>query len=244
MCGARQYGPRDHERAETGRGQPFAAFTLTAARGYDAWYQSPAGQRMAQDEEALLARLLGHLPNIRSVVDIGCGTGHFTRWFAARGLEAVGVDTVPAMLTVAREVDRANRYVQAAAEALPLRERSVDLASLVTSLEFMAKPGRTLREASRVARSGLLLGVLNLASPLGAGRKLMALLQPSPYRAARFMTPWALERLVRRAVGRRVAWVRWATTLWPEWTPVSMRRLPFGGFIGMAVQFDDQAGAS
>jgi ubiquinone/menaquinone biosynthesis C-methylase UbiE len=197
---------------------------------------------MVHDEEVLLAQLLRHLPNARSIVDIGCGTGYFTRWFDARGLQATGVDTVPAMLTVAQELGQAEHYVQAAAEALPFRERGVDLAAMITSLEFMADAGLVLREASRVARMGLLLGVLNLASPLGVGRKVAALLQPSPYRAARFMTPWALERLVRRAAGRRVARVRWATTLWPAWTPAPARRLPFGGFIGMAVRFDDQAG--
>jgi ubiquinone/menaquinone biosynthesis C-methylase UbiE len=243
MCGSRQNERAGRKGAGARREKPFAGFTLTAARGYEAWYRSPAGRRMVLNEQALLARLLGHLPDTRSVVDIGCGTGHFTRWFAARGLGTIGVDPVPAMLAVARELGQAERYVLAAAEALPFRTGSVDLAAMITSLEFMAKPGLALREAGRVARSGLLLGVLNLASPLGAGRKLVALLQPSPYRAARFMTAWALERLVRRAVGRRVAWVRWATTLWPVWVPAPARRLPFGGFIGMAVRFDQQAGA-
>jgi len=243
MCGMRHNERADREKAGARRDQPFAAFTVTAARSYDAWYRSPAGRQMVHDEEVLLARLLTGLPNARSVVDIGCGTGHFTRWFAARGLEVVGVDTVPAMLTVAHETGRADRYVQAAAEALPFRAGSVDLAALITSLEFMAEPCLVLREAGRVARTGLLLGVLNLASPLGAGRKLAALLHPSPYRAARFMTPWRLEQLARRAAGRRVAGVHSATTLWPAWAPTPVRRLPFGGFIGMAVRFDDQAGA-
>jgi ubiquinone/menaquinone biosynthesis C-methylase UbiE len=232
----------DRTRAGGRREQPFAAFTVAAARRYEAWYRTAAGRRMVHDEEVLLARLFRYLPDTRSVVDIGCGTGRFTRWFAARGLEVVGVDTAPAMLTVAHEAGPAGGYVLAAAEALPLRERGVDLAAMITSLEFMADAGLVLREAGRVARLGLLLGVLNLASPLGAGRKLAARLRPSPYRTARFMTPWGLEHLVRRATGRRVARVRWATTLWPGWTPAPARRLPFGGFIGMAVRFGDQAG--
>ena len=33
---------------------------------------------------------------------MGCGTGHFTRWFAAKGLEAVGIDPSRPMLEAAR----------------------------------------------------------------------------------------------------------------------------------------------
>lgn len=190
---------------------------------------------MADAEEALLGEMLGLLPGARSLLEVGCGTGHFARWFAAQGLRVVGLDASPAMLAVACERDGGRDYVLGSAEQLPFADHSFDIVAFITSLEFVADPAAALREAGRVARRGLLLGVLNLASPLGVGRKAQALYRPSPYRAAVFSTPWGLARLIRRALPGEVCSIRWRTTLWPSWVPQAARRLPCGGFIGVAV---------
>jgi ubiquinone/menaquinone biosynthesis C-methylase UbiE len=55
-----------------------------AAPTYEAWYATPRGQRAAAAEQALLDWLLAPFPHAASVLDVGCGTGHFTRWLAAR----------------------------------------------------------------------------------------------------------------------------------------------------------------
>lgn len=191
---------------------------------------------MAGEEQALFARLLSSLPPQRSVLEVGCGTGHFTRWWAAQGLSATGVDVAPGMLTVARELDPAGRYARAAAEVLPFAARSFDLVTFNTALEFVDRPAAALREAARVARHALLLGVLNLASPLGLQRRLEARLQPSsPFGAADFPTPWRLERLARRALGPRVQRIHWETAIWPRRLPTWARVRPFGAFIGMLI---------
>lgn len=215
--------------------QPFATFTPDAARRYEGWYHTESGARTFREERALLARLLRSVPEARSLVEIGCGTGTFSRWFAARGLRTLGVDVAPAMLAVARDADPGGSYARAAAERLPLRDAGVDLAAFVTSLEFIAEPDVALREAARVARRALLLGVLNLASPLGLRRVLAARRGPSLYRGARFYTPWGLEATVRRALGSRVCATRWQTAVWPDRVPARARRLPLGAFIGMLV---------
>jgi ubiquinone/menaquinone biosynthesis C-methylase UbiE len=43
---------------------------------------------------------------LRSVLEIGCGTGHFARWFASRLSFAVGLDRAPAMLAELQKVSR------------------------------------------------------------------------------------------------------------------------------------------
>jgi len=212
-----------------------ATFDLNAARRYNAWYATPTGRAVAGAEEALLGEMLAHLPDARTLLEVGCGTGHFARSFAARGLRVAGLDASPAMLAIAREVGGGPDYVLGSAEHLPFPDRCFDVVAFITSLEFVADPAAALREAGRVARRGLLLGVLNLASPLGVGRKAQALYRPSPYRAARFSTPWGLARLIRRALPGEFCSIRWRTTLWPSWVPQAARRLPCGGFIGMAV---------
>jgi len=57
-------------------------------RGY---FDDPRGQHVA-----LLERLAGR------VLDVGCGVGRHTLWLQERGVEAVGIDSSPGALAVAR----------------------------------------------------------------------------------------------------------------------------------------------
>jgi SAM-dependent methyltransferase len=56
------------------------------ASRYEGWY-ADKGRHADVLEKQLLGKLLGLFPNARSVLDVGCGTGHFTRWMAQRGLK-------------------------------------------------------------------------------------------------------------------------------------------------------------
>jgi SAM-dependent methyltransferase len=141
------------------------------------------------------------------------------------------------MLVVAHE-QGGPAYALGAAEQLPFRSGSFDLVSFVTSLEFVERPEIALAEAARVARHGLLLGVLNAASPLGVGRKSEAQFRPTVFRGARFYTPWGLSRLIRRTLPERASVLGWSTVVWPDRTPAWLRRQPLGGCIGMAVGLD------
>ncbi|MBN1889419.1 MAG: hypothetical protein JW850_15600, partial [Thermoflexales bacterium] len=105
---------------------------------------------------------------------------------------------------------------------------------MVTTLEFLERPQEALAEARRVARRGVVLGVLNRWSLLGLQRRLGGLFRPTVYDAARFYGVGELKRLLR-LITREQARVVWRTTLFPRGWPWSQARLPWGGFIGMAV---------
>lgn len=134
---------------------------------YEAWYHTPRGHWIAGHEAALLLRLLSPQTGT-SLLDVGCGTGHFSRRFARAGLRVTGVDPDPAMLTCARmhaaglDLD----YVRADACALPFTDASFDSAAAVTSLCFVPEPAQALRELWRVSRRGVVLGLLNRRSLL------------------------------------------------------------------------------
>ena len=134
---------------------------------YEAWYHTPRGRWIAGREAALLLWLLRPQSDA-SLLDAGCGTGHFSRRFAAAGLRVTGVDPDPAMLNYARshsaglDLD----YVQADARALPFPDHSFDYAAAVTSLCFVPEPLRALQELWRVSRHGVVLGLLNRRSLL------------------------------------------------------------------------------
>lgn len=199
--------------------------------GYEDWYSS-AGQRPDRLEKALFERLLGEFPQAQSALEVGCGTGHFTRWFADLGLEVIGLDLSAAMLRKAVRIgDHPN--VRGDALALPFGTSTFDLVVMITTLEFTVDPLLALIEGLRVTRSGLILGVLNSQSRLGQCLRD----EGGPvWSQARFFSPRELMRQVRLAayVRRLRLKVRWLTTLWPLW-PGALR-LPWGGFIGMAVR--------
>jgi SAM-dependent methyltransferase len=59
------------------------------ASGYEAWSAS-RGRRADRLEKQLLAEQLAAFPCGATVLEVGCGTGHFTRWLAECGLRVVG----------------------------------------------------------------------------------------------------------------------------------------------------------
>jgi ubiquinone/menaquinone biosynthesis C-methylase UbiE len=203
-----------------------------AAR-YEDWY-ADRGRRADILERSLLSSLLSKFPDASTVLEVGCGTGHFARWFAEKGYRVVGLDISPAMLSEARKRNGVSCLL-AAAEKLPFADRSFDLVGLITTLEFVVDPQRALSEALRVAGQGMILGVLNRHSLLGIRRLRSA---KPPWDAAKLYTPRELVCLVEEAAGERPVSLQWRTTLWPL-PLVSSLPLPWGGFIGMAARIDN-----
>ncbi len=133
---------------------------------YDAWYRSPRGKWAGETEYQLLMKLLKPAPG-ESLLDIGCGTGYFTRRFAESGLAVTGVDPSPTMLGFARAHALAGeRFVLGDARALPFPDRSFDLCISVTALCFISEQARALSEMLRVTRRRFAIGLLNRHSLL------------------------------------------------------------------------------
>lgn len=199
------------------------------ASDYEIWYQT-VGSQADKQEKALLKRLLRVFSTADSILEIGCGTGHFTRWFSQQGMQVIGLDLSRAML------EEANRFgssflLQGDALKLPFASNSFDLIALITTLEFLPNPIAVLSEVHRVARQGLILGVINKQSYLG--RKYKRTGNPI-WDTAQFFTPSELNNLIIKTIDHK-AEIIWRTTLWPLW-PASLP-LPWGGFIGMTVNW-------
>lgn len=204
---------------------PFDDRDLVAS--YENWYET-TGRRADGLEKQLLNQLLTDFPAVGTVLEVGCGTGHFSRWFEARGLDVVGADLSMEMLAQSSRL-AGPPCVQGRAERLPFASGSVDLVVIITTLEFVDDPQLALAEACRVAHKGLLVGALNRLSPLG--RKLQKRSDP-PWTSARLFTAGELEALVERATRVHRPRIRWRTTLWPGWR--KSLALPWGGFIGIS----------
>jgi len=91
---------------------------------------------------------------VRRVADVGCGIGRFSGWLAHLFEAAVvGIDPSPRMLGAAPAPERV-RYLAGAAEALPLRAASLDLAFLSLVYHHFTDPAVVVAELGRTLRPG------------------------------------------------------------------------------------------
>lgn len=215
-------------------------FGKQVAAGYEAWYETAEGRRADAQEKAALEEALRTFRDIRSMLEIGCGTGHFTRWLDEGGRQAAGLDVAAPMLAEAHTQDRVP-LVQGDARRLPFADHAFDVTLMITTLEFLEVPQAALAEAARVGRQGVVLGVLNRCSLLALRRRLKGLFQPTIYDEARFYSLGELARLLRAVAGKENR-ISWTTALFPSWWPWQKTRLPLGGFIAVALHRTDQHG--
>lgn len=148
-----------------GQPSPPNTDTAVAPNRYEAWYHTPRGNWIGKTEFELISRLLA-APAGASLLDIGCGTGYFTRQFAAQGLDTTGLDTSLAMTTWAAQSDQKSHHVVANALSLPFGNHSFDYTTAITSLCFITTQQAALHEMLRVTRKRIVLGLLNRHSLL------------------------------------------------------------------------------
>jgi SAM-dependent methyltransferase len=91
---------------------------------------------------------------VRTILDIGCGTGRFAGPLAACfSAEVVGVDPSAKMLAQARH-DPCVHLVQGHGEHIPLRDRTVDLVFTSMAYHHFKQPNVVAAECRRVLRPG------------------------------------------------------------------------------------------
>lgn len=155
------------------------------AADYAAWYGTPRGAWIAEREYALLRAMLEPRSGER-VLDVGCGTGHFTARFAAEGgLQVVGLDINYPWLRHAASHDAGGAaYVCATATAMPFRNGAFDRTVSVAALCFLADERQGLQEILRVTRRRFAIGLLHRRSLLYLQKRRST----GAYRGARWHT--------------------------------------------------------
>jgi SAM-dependent methyltransferase len=179
-----------------------------------------------------------------TVLDIGCGTGHFTRGFHELGLDVTGLDNDLSALRFAQRRNGA-RFLGGDARRLPFTDRSFDQCIAVTSLCFVDDPALAVAEMWRVARHGIALGLLNRNSLLHrrrAGR--------GAYRGARWDRCGHARRWFSSLPGAGPPICRWAV-FEPNGGPAAriIERLvpgsiPLGGFLAVTAHRGESASRS
>lgn len=206
-------------------------FDAAVAARYERWYETPAGRRAERAERGLLGTLLADVPPGSRVLDIGCGTGRFSRWLAESGYRVVGVDRSMPMLAAAQRRS-SGPWVQGDAQALPIRDGACAAAIFVTALEFVPDPLIAVREALRVAEWRVVIVALSAWS-LGWWLRRWRRSEGPIVAQARRWSPVALARLVQRAAARRPVHITWRTALAPRGLPDA---LPWGEVVATAAR--------
>jgi ubiquinone/menaquinone biosynthesis C-methylase UbiE len=89
-----------------------------------------------------------------NVLEVGCGTGHWLRFFRESGIDIAGVDPSERMLNVARIQLADARLIRARAESIPCRTASLDRIFCVNALHHFSDRMAFFREARRVLSDG------------------------------------------------------------------------------------------
>jgi len=167
----------------------------SVADRYDRWCQTPAGRMYDRLEKTAMARFLPPSRGKR-LLEVGCGTGHWSEFFASLGFEVFGVDISSEMIRRAESrYGRRCRFTVADAYRLPHEDESFDLVAAVTVLEFAGNPAAVIREMFRCLRSGgrAIVAVLNRLAPINCRRVAKG---RQPYASAKLLSPDELRSLL------------------------------------------------
>jgi ubiquinone/menaquinone biosynthesis C-methylase UbiE len=109
-------------------------------------------ERIARLEVARVVQLaLEGLLAVKTVLDVGCGSGVFAEQFAAAGKQVSGLDANPDMLVAARAFVPGGVFQEGTAENLPFADKSFDLVFMGLLLHETDDTLAAVREAQRVA---------------------------------------------------------------------------------------------
>jgi ubiquinone/menaquinone biosynthesis C-methylase UbiE len=135
---------------------------MPSANGHERRFHGEAGDlrspaRVALLQVATVVRLSLEGALIRSVLDVGTGTGIFAEAFAGQALQVTGIDANEELLKVARVAIPGVEFREAVLEELPFGKRSFDLVFLGHVLHETDDPLKALCEARRVARERVVI---------------------------------------------------------------------------------------
>jgi len=215
-------------------------FDEEIAISYDDWLQSPVGYYVDRREKQLIHELL--VPrNGETLLDVGCKTGHHLLFFRREGCDVTGLDSSPYMLEKARKkLGERAEFHEGCGEALPFSDNEFDIVT-ITSLGCVNDPRRVVREAIRVCRGRIFLGVFNKYSLASAQRQKQESFGSHIDNPSSLFSIYELFSMVREVHSGEA--IRWGSVIsFPlGWYPfatgleekVPAIKNPFGSFLGM-----------
>jgi len=213
------------------------------ADNYDNWYGSAVGQMYDRLEKKAFDSLLGSHNGGKQLLEIGCGTGHWSKYFSEKGFEVTGIDVSQEMIKTANRKNIPHCHFHVSdGQNLSFFDNSFDVAAAITTLEFSENPEKIISEMARCVKpkGKLLFGVLNSLSAYNQKRRNNA---ESVYAYGQLFSPEQLRSLLERfgTVKMRIAgfvvrnkWLIWLSPFWDSLLQIVGSKK--GAFIAAEVQ--------
>jgi ubiquinone/menaquinone biosynthesis C-methylase UbiE len=205
---------------------------------YEEYYEGPY-RRAEIWQKKVLAELIKKDERVESLLEFGCGTTRFTRWWEEIGIQATGADISPFMLSHGVQLFDGD-LVLADSHQMPFKTHSFDALAFVATFAYYRDPVEVIQEAVRVGKYGIIFGMMNRNSPKLIRRRMQqAVGKNAYYETAHFYTPKTLIEKVHQALGDRLYEIEWTTTGLPKWFPVQQWNMPYGDFFALHVKLTD-----
>jgi ubiquinone/menaquinone biosynthesis C-methylase UbiE len=181
------------------------------ANEYENWYSTAEGQAHDLVQRLDVSALLPSVQDRRRLLDVGCGTGHWSGFFSSLGYDVHGIDVSEEMIQVARKTVQGCTFDVADAGNVPFPSESFDVVASMAALEFMPDPAGVISEMARCTRPGgsMLIGTLNRIAPINMERLDKG---EEPYASAHLSSPEEIREMLS-AWGR----IRMAASPVVEW---------------------------
>lgn len=218
-------------------------FDFNDANAYEQWFYKHRNRPAAELESRLMIDLLK--PNAGELMlDIGCGIGSILPPLLDAGLQITGIDPSPYMLDIiCSQFNNRVELYRGNAEDLPFDDNSFNHACFFSSLEFVDDPKKAIKEACRVAKDKVFIGVLNRFAIKGIQRRVQGIFNHTIFNKAEFFSVWQIKRMVRELMGPVP--ITWRTVCqFPNTSgkffmnlerSQLVQRCPFGTFAGIVV---------
>jgi ubiquinone/menaquinone biosynthesis C-methylase UbiE len=212
-------------------------FQEDIVKTYESWYTGKY-KRADKLEKTLLLKSLKTLEPVESLLEIGCGTAHFTRWFESEGLKCYGLDLSTLMLEEAKTLWPDGSLFQGESSRLPFKDKIVDVVVFIACMEYMPNPIRVLEEASRIARKGIIIGLMNKWSLPTLRRIIQVRMNKNPYyRNAKFYSILNIKETLKHALDDKYTISLWSTTVFSKiFGDLESSHFPFGAFLVIAIK--------
>ena len=205
---------------------------------YEMYYEGPY-KRQEVWQKKTLENLIKSDSRVKTLLEFGCGTTRFTRWWKEIGIEATGGDISPFMLGQGVHLFDGD-LVLADSHHMPFKDHSFDALAFVTTFEYYKDPVKVIREADSVGKYGIVFGMMNRNTPKLVRRRVQQVFgRNNYYVTAHFYTPSSLKELIDEALFDRDYSIKWQATGLPKWFPVQQWHQPYGDFFGLHVQLND-----
>ncbi len=183
----------------------------------EARLQTKGGRIERNLETFLMWKMLSPIA-LERALDIGCGLGLDMLFLESKGIDCTGVDISISMVERTRKrLKRIEGIYQCDGKSLDFEDNTFDLCILNHTLEFCDNPDAVLREAVRVTRRRIYVGLLNPFSFSGYYRKCLSPVWSSIDRKITLISPWRISWMLKNVCGSKNIYKKKSVAISPLW---------------------------